>query len=252
MSSNNAPMNAPPMNTLLEAQSLNVSYGDAPALWDVSFSVGEGEIVSIVGPNGAGKTTLVNTLARLQPVRTGRLLYRGDDVTGLSAREMCNREVALIPEGRKLWGGMTVEENLDMGAYRKAARPFRDEGIARVYDMFPVLKERRWQAAGTLSGGQQQMVAIGRALMARPKMLLIDEPSLGLAPAVVQQVFEVIRAIHAGGVSILLIEQNAVRALEVAQRAYVLEGGRIVSTGLPADLMAQPHIREAYLGETTA
>ncbi len=241
------------MNTpLLEAKDLNVSYGDAPALWDVSFSVQEGELVSIVGPNGAGKTTLVNTLARLQPVRSGELLFRGEDATKLSAREMCNREVALIPEGRKLFGGMTVEENLDMGCYRKAARPFREEGLAMIYGMFPILKERRWQAAGTLSGGQQQMVAIGRALMARPRLLLIDEPSLGLAPAVVQQVFEVIQDIHAGGMSILLIEQNAARALAVAQRAYVLEGGRIVSTGLPADLMKQPHIREAYLGENAA
>ena len=241
------------MNTpLLEAKDLNVSYGDAPALWDVSFSVQEGELVSIVGPNGAGKTTLVNTLARLQPVRSGELLFRGEDATKLSAREMCNREVALIPEGRKLFGGMTVEENLDMGCYRKAARPFREEGLAMIYGMFPILKERRWQAAGTLSGGQQQMVAIGRALMARPRLLLIDEPSLGLAPAVVQQVFEVIQDIHAGGMSILLIEQNAARAHAVAQRAYVLEGGRIVSTGLPADLMKQPHIREAYLGENAA
>jgi branched-chain amino acid transport system ATP-binding protein len=248
MSSNDAPLTP----LLLEAQSLNVSYGDAPALWDVSFTVAQGELVSIVGPNGAGKTTLVNTLARLQPIRSGTLLYRGEDATRLSAREMCNREVALIPEGRKLWGGMTVEENLDMGSYRKAARPFREQGLDMIYAMFPILKERRWQAAGTLSGGQQQMVAIGRALMARPRLLLIDEPSLGLAPAVVQQVFEVIQDIHASGMSILLIEQNAVRALEVAQRAYVLEGGRIVSTGLPADLMAQPHIREAYLGENAA
>jgi branched-chain amino acid transport system ATP-binding protein len=161
------------MNTpLLEAKDLNVSYGDAPALWDVSFSVQEGELVSIVGPNGAGKTTLVNTLARLQPVRSGELLFRGEDATKLSAREMCNREVALIPEGRKLFGGMTVEENLDMGCYRKAARPFREEGLAMIYGMFPILKERRWQAAGTLSGGQQQMVAIGRALMARPRLCL--------------------------------------------------------------------------------
>jgi branched-chain amino acid transport system ATP-binding protein len=145
-----------------------------------------------------------------------------------------------------------VEENLDMGCYRRAARPYREEGLAAIYGMFPILKERRQQLAGTLSGGQQQMVAIGRALMARPKMLLIDEPSLGLAPAVVQQVFEVISDIHGNGVSILLIEQNVARALEVAQRAYVLEGGRIVSTGLPAELLSQPHIREAYLGENAA
>lgn len=237
---------------MLEARALQVGYGDATALWDVSFGIGEGELVSIVGPNGAGKTTLVNTVARLLPVRSGQLLLGGEDISCLSAREMCNREVALIPEGRRLFAGMTVEENLDMGCYRRAAWARRAEGLERVYAMFPVLKERRLQAAGTLSGGQQQMVAVGRALMAQPKILLIDEPSLGLAPLVVQEVFAVIREIHASGVSILLIEQNVTLALQVAQRAYVLEGGRIVATGLPAELLAQPHIREAYLGENPA
>lgn len=237
---------------MLEARSISVSYGDAPALWDVSITIGTGELVAIVGPNGAGKTTLVNTLARLLPIRGGSLNFDGADVTRLAAKDMCGRGVALIPEGRRLFAGMTVEENLEIGAYRAEARPFRDQGLDMVYTMFPVLRERRWQAAGTLSGGQQQMVAIGRALMARPKLLLIDEPSLGLAPAIVQQVFEVIRTIHQTGVSILLIEQNVNKALEVAQRAYVLEGGRIVTEGRPAELLAQPHIREAYLGEDTA
>ena len=234
---------------LFSAHSLNVSYGDAPALWDIDFHINEGELVSIVGPNGAGKTTLINTAMSLLPVRSGQLLLRRKDVTKLNATQMCNLDVSIVPEGRLLFGGMTVEENLDMGCYRPYARPLREQTLAKVYDLFPILKERRWQAAGTLSGGQQQMVAFGRALMAHPKLLLIDEPSLGLAPSVTQQVFEAIGQIHASGVSILLIEQNAALALEVAQRAYVIEGGRIVTTGNPKELMTQPHIRQAYLGE---
>jgi len=233
---------------MLEARGLNVAYGDAPALWDVSFSVGKGELVSVVGPNGAGKTTLVNATARLLPIRGGSLWLDGTEVTRTLARDMCGRGVAIIPEGRKLFSGMSVEENLEMGCYRAGARPFRDETLDRVYGLFPMLRERRMQAAGTLSGGEQQMVAIGRALMARPRLLLIDEPSLGLSPKIVEQVFGVIRAIHAEGVSVLLIEQNAASALALAERAYVMEGGRIVSEGKPAELRAQPHIREAYLG----
>jgi branched-chain amino acid transport system ATP-binding protein len=235
---------------MLEARALNVSYGDAPALWDVSIAVRQGEIVAVVGPNGAGKTTLVNAVARLLPIRQGYLSIDGEEVTRATAQELCRRGVAIIPEGRRLFAGMTVEENLEIGCYRKEARRFRDAGLERVYGMFPVLKERRRQSAGTLSGGQQQMVAIGRALMARPRLLLVDEPSLGLAPMIVDQVFDAIRAIHAEGVSILLIEQNAAKALSAASRAYVLEGGRIVGEGRPGDLLAQPHIREAYLGET--
>ena len=233
---------------MLEARGLNVAYGDAPALWDVSFSVGKGELVSVVGPNGAGKTTLVNATARLLPIRGGSLWLDGAEVTHTHARDMCARGVAIIPEGRKLFSGMSVEENLEMGCYRAGARPFRDETLDRVYGLFPMLRERRMQTAGTLSGGEQQMVAIGRALMARPRLLLIDEPSLGLSPKIVEQVFGVIRAIHAEGVSVLLIEQNAASALALAERAYVMEGGRIVSEGKPAELRAQPHIREAYLG----
>jgi branched-chain amino acid transport system ATP-binding protein len=235
---------------MLEARALNVSYGDAPALWDVSIAVRQGEIVAVVGPNGAGKTTLVNAVARLLPIREGYLSLDGEEITRSTAQELCRRGVAIIPEGRRLFAGMSVEENLELGCYRKEARRFRDAGLERVYGMFPVLKERRQQSAGTLSGGQQQMVAIGRALMARPRLLLVDEPSLGLAPMIVDQVFDAIRAIHAEGVSILLIEQNAAKALAAASRAYVLEGGRIVGEGRPGDLLAQPHIREAYLGET--
>jgi len=233
---------------MLEARGLDVAYGDAPALWDVSLKVGKGELVSVVGPNGAGKTTLVNAIARLLPIRGGSLWLEETDVTHTLARDMCARGVAIIPEGRKLFSSMSVEENLEMGCYRAGARRFRDETLDRVYGLFPMLRERRTQAAGTLSGGQQQMVAIGRALMARPRLLLIDEPSLGLSPKIVEEVFEVIRAIHAEGVSVLLIEQNAAKALALAERAYVMEGGRIVSEGKPADLLAQPDIREAYLG----
>jgi len=233
---------------VLQAEKLSVAYGDATALWDVSLSVGQGEIVSVLGPNGAGKTTLVNAIARLLPIRGGSLRLDGKDVTRIGAQEMCGHGVGLIPEGRRLFVKMTVEDNLALGSFRKAARAARAQSLERVYAMFPILSERRKQIAGTLSGGQQQMVAIGRALMAQPRVLLIDEPSLGLAPVVVEQVFETIRAIHASGVSILLIEQNVNKALSVVQRAYVMEGGRIVTEGKPDDLAAQPHIREAYLG----
>jgi len=233
---------------MLEAEGLHVGYGDAPALWDVSLTVGPGELVAVVGPNGAGKTTLVNAIARLLPIRGGRLHLDEVDVTHVSAQAVCRAGVALIPEGRRLFGGMSVEENLEMGAYRADARRRRADGLERVYALFPILRERRRQLAGSLSGGQQQMVAIGRALMARPRLLLVDEPSLGLAPLVVDQVFAVIETIHRDGVAILLIEQNAARALAVATRAYVLDGGRVVSAGRPAELLDRPHIREAYLG----
>ena len=234
---------------MLEADGLHVGYGDAPALWDISLTVGDGELVAVVGPNGAGKTTLINAIARLLPIRRGRLRLDGVDVTRATPQEVCQGGVAIIPEGRRLFGGMTVEENLEIGCYRRAARRARSESLERVYAIFPILRERHRQLAGSLSGGEQQMLAIGRALMARPRLLLVDEPSLGLAPAVVDQVFEVVQAIHRDGVSILLIEQNAAKALEIAGRAYVLEGGRVVSEGRPGELLAQSHIREAYLGD---
>jgi branched-chain amino acid transport system ATP-binding protein len=233
---------------MLEAKGLHVGYGDAPALWDVSLRVGAGEIVSVLGPNGAGKTTLVNAIARLLPIRRGALRFDGAEVTTATAQDMCRRGAALIPEGRRLFTRMTVEENLELGSYRRAARGAKAGSRERIYAMFPILAERRRQIAGTLSGGQQQMLAIGRALMAQPKLLLIDEPSLGLAPLIVEQVFETIRQIHASGVSILLIEQNVTKALDLVERAYVLEGGRIVAEGKPAELRAQPDIRAAYLG----
>jgi branched-chain amino acid transport system ATP-binding protein len=235
---------------VLQARHLSVAYGDAVALWDVSLRIEEGELVAVVGPNGAGKTTLVNALMRLLPVRSGELMLRGADVSRMDAQALCEQGVSIIPEGRKLFAQMTVEENLDIGAFRPQARSYLSEGKEKVFELFPILKERRWQQAGTLSGGQQQMVAIGRALMARPKLLLIDEPSLGLAPSVVDHVFEVIEKVHRSGVSMLLIEQNVNRALAVASRAYVLEGGRVVTEGASLELVNQPHIREAYLGET--
>ena len=233
---------------MLEIEGLHVGYGDAPALWDVTLKVGKGEIVSVLGPNGAGKTTLVNAIARLLPIRRGALRFAGEVVTALSAQDMCNRGVALIPEGRRLFVKMSVEENLELGSFRRVARAARADGLQRVYAMFPILGERRRQIAGTLSGGQQQMLAIGRALMARPKLLLIDEPSLGLAPVVITQVFETIRAIHASGVSVLLIEQNAAKALAVSQRAYVLDCGAIVAEGTPAELRGRGEVNAAYLG----
>ena len=233
---------------LLELRGLAIAYGDAPAVWDASLDVDAGELVAVIGPNGAGKTTLVNTIAGLQRARAGELRLAGVDLGGVPAHQVCRHGVALVPEGRRLFTRMSVQENLDMGCYRGEARRARAETLARVYGLFPILRERRDQLAGSLSGGQQQMVAIGRALMARPRLLLLDEPSLGLAPAVVDALFEVIRAIHAEGVAILLVEQNVVRALDLADRAYVLEEGRVVAGGPSAALREQSRIKQAYLG----
>ncbi len=232
----------------LEARGLSVAYGDATAIWDATLRVGDGEVVSVIGPNGAGKTTLVNTIAGLQRARAGTLAFDGVDLGAVRSHLVCRHGIALVPEGRRLFTRMTVEENLEMGSYRGEARRFRAESLARVYRLFPILDARRRQIAGSLSGGQQQMVAIGRALMARPRLLLLDEPSLGLAPALVDHMFEIIRAIHAEGVAILLVEQNVARALEIAARVYVLEEGRTVAEGPAATLRNDPRIRQAYLG----
>jgi branched-chain amino acid transport system ATP-binding protein len=234
--------------SLLEVRQLAVAYGDAAAVWDATLQVRPGEVVAVIGPNGAGKSTLVNTIAGLQRSRGGELRFGGVDLCAVAPHLVCRQGIALVPEGRRLFTRMSVEENLEMGAYRGEARRSRAATLERVYELFPILRERRRQLAGSLSGGQQQMVAIGRALMARPKLLLLDEPSLGLAPAVVDQMFEIIRAINGEGVAILLVEQNVVRALEIAARAYVLEEGRTVADGPPAILRQQSRIREAYLG----
>jgi branched-chain amino acid transport system ATP-binding protein len=234
---------------MLEVAGLAVAYGDATALWDVSLEVGEGELVAVVGPNGSGKTTLINAIAGLLPVRGGRLHFAGEDLTRLAPHRVSSRGVAIVPEGRRLFTGMTVEENLEIGCYAPAGRAARETRLERVYGIFPVLRARRRQTAGTLSGGEQQMAAIGRALMAGPRLLLLDEPSLGLAPAIVEHVFEVIVELHRAGTAILLVEQNVGKALAVADRAYVLSEGRIVSSGPPARLLVEPHIRSAYLGD---
>jgi len=234
--------------SLLEVRSLAVAYGDAPAVWDASLQVDEGQLVSVIGPNGAGKSTLVNTIAGLQRARSGVLSFDGVDLNTVAPHMVCRHGIALVPEGRRLFARMSVEENLEIGGYRGEARATRGETLERVYRLFPILRERRRQIAGSLSGGQQQMVAIGRALMARPRLLLLDEPSLGLAPSVVDQMFAIIRAIHAEGVAILLVEQNVVRALEMSDHAYVLEQGRVVAAGLPSVLRQEPRIQEAYLG----
>jgi branched-chain amino acid transport system ATP-binding protein len=234
---------------MLAVEQLQVAYGDAPALWDVSLTVGEGELVAVVGPNGSGKTTLINAIAGLLPVRGGRLRFRGVDLTRVAPHEVSSRGIAIVPEGRRLFAAMTVEENLEIGCYSRGARASRRERLERVHGIFPVLRNRRRQAAGTLSGGEQQMVAIGRALMAGPRLLLLDEPSLGLAPVVVDAVFEVIERLHREGVAMLLVEQNVGTALSVADRAYVLAEGRIASAGSPAELLARPDVRAASLGE---
>jgi len=233
---------------LLEATSLTVGYGGAPAITGVSIAVDAGEIVAVIGPNGAGKSTLINAIAGVLRFREGAIVFDGIDLLAVPAHQVCRHGVALVPEGRRLFAGMTVEENLEIGCYRPEARRRREPNLARVFALFPVLAERRHQLAGTLSGGQQQMVSIGRALMAEPRLLLLDEPSLGLAPSVVGDVFRVVRTIHDEGMSILLVEQNVGQALEIADRAYVLEEGRIVAAGLPEELLAQSRIREAYLG----
>ena len=234
---------------MLDVERLEVGYGDAVAIWDVSLAVGAGELVTVVGPNGAGKTTLIDAIAGLLPVRAGRVRLDRSDLSSVPPHALCGHGIALVPEGRRLFPAMTVEENLEIGCYAPAARARRRQSLERVYATFPILRERRRQLAGSLSGGQQQMVAIGRALMAMPRLLLLDEPSLGLAPQIVDQVFEVVAAIHAEGVAVLLVEQNIVQAFAIAARAYVLEQGRIVAEGAPSDLARDARIREAYLGQ---
>ena len=233
---------------MLEVRNIRVTYGAAPAVVDVSLAVEAGGLVVVVGPNGAGKTTLINALAGLHPAAAGSISVDGRSLAGLAAHRYCDQGIALVPEGRRLFTALSVRENLELGGYRAAARALRARTMEEVCTIFPVLQEKLAAQAGTLSGGQQQMLAIGRALMARPRLLLLDEPSLGLAPAIVLELFRVIREVNAGGVAVLLVEQNVAAALEIAQRAYVLEEGRIVAEGTPRELGSQPHIQRAYLG----
>ena len=233
---------------MLEVRNFSVSYGAAPAISGVNLAVAAGMLVVVVGPNGAGKSTLINAIGGLHPPDGGTLSIHGKSLTGTPPHRYCDYGIALVPEGRRLFTGLTVLENLELGSYRAEARRMRAASLEQVCAMFPVLKERLAAVAGTLSGGQQQMVAIGRALMARPKLLLLDEPSLGLAPLIVAELFRAIRRINAAGVAVLLVEQNVAAALDIAHRAYVLEEGRIVARGKPRELAAQPHIQRAYLG----
>jgi branched-chain amino acid transport system ATP-binding protein len=233
---------------MLEVDRIAVAYGEAGALWDVTLRIRRGELLSIVGPNGAGKTTLVNTIAGILRPKTGRILMDGHDIGGLPPHRHCEAGIALVPEGRRLFTTMSVAENLDVGSYLPAAKAKRRESLDEVLALFPALKDRLHVPAGELSGGQQQMVAIGRALMARPRLLLLDEPSLGLSPLVTADMFRAIRRISTAGITIVLVEQNVGIALRVSHRACVLELGRIVAEGAPGDLGSRPEIRKAYLG----
>jgi branched-chain amino acid transport system ATP-binding protein len=233
---------------LLELEDIYLSYGRIEALHGIDLTVGEGEIVALIGANGAGKTSTMRAISGLRSVSQGRITFAGEDITKLRADQRVRKGLCLAPEGRGIFPGMTVLENLDMGAYTRTDRAATAEDLDRVYSLFPRLAERRRQAAGTLSGGEQQMLAIGRALMARPKLLLLDEPSMGLAPMLIQQIFTIIAEIADQGTPILVVEQNAQQALSRAHRAYVMETGRIVNSGSGLDLLHDPSVREAYLG----
>jgi branched-chain amino acid transport system ATP-binding protein len=233
---------------MLEVRGIDVFYGEAQALFGLDLDVADGDVVCIVGPNGAGKTTLVQAIAGMLPVARGSVRIGESEVAGQPAHRVCRFGVAIVPEGRRIFPGMTVADNLALGAYRREARGHYDESLAWVQSMFPRLGERGGQLAGSLSGGEQQMLAIGRALMARPRLLLMDEPSLGLAPVVVDGVFEVIGEINRAGVSVLLVEQNVQRALEISDRAYLLSEGRFALSGTAAELLANAELRRMVLG----
>ncbi|MCC6870242.1 MAG: ABC transporter ATP-binding protein [Burkholderiales bacterium] len=234
---------------MLALTRLELAYGGIQAVKGIDLVVDEGELVCLVGANGAGKTTTLRGICGLLPVKKGTVVYRGENVTGDPAFELVRRGLVMVPEGRGVFGGLTIEENLAMGAYIRSDRAGVAADVERVFTLFPRLKERRRQTAGTLSGGEQQMLAMGRAIMSRPKMLLLDEPSMGLAPLMVQKVFETIIAVAREGVTILLVEQNAKLALEVSRRGYVMESGTITLAGAAQTLLHDPKVRAAYLGE---
>ena len=232
---------------MLKVNDINVYYGAIHAIKGVSFEVNDGEVVTLIGANGAGKSTILNTVCGLLRSRTGSVEFLGRNLASVPAHKIVELGMAHVPEGRRIFQQMTVEENLEMGAYTQA-RSAIEPGLERVYGQFPRLKERRRQVAGTLSGGEQQMLAMGRGLMSGPRLLMLDEPSMGLAPILVEQIFEIIRQLHKAGVTILLVEQNAQMALSVADRGYVLETGKIVATGAGADLLRDEAVKKAYLG----
>jgi branched-chain amino acid transport system ATP-binding protein len=234
--------------SLLELRLVDVAYGDLPALRGVTMSIEEGEILTVVGANGAGKTTMLRTISGLLRARAGEIVLDGRRIDRLPSHDVVGDGVVQVPEGRKIFPSLSVRENLELGSYSRRARPHRAESLAHVFELFPILSERARQAAGTMSGGQQQMLAIGRALMAKPRLLMLDEPSLGLAPMVVQEIFRTISAINHAGTTVLLVEQNTRQALGLARRGYVLENGRVVLEGTGRELLGNEHVKRAYLG----
>ena len=235
------------MEPILKVDNINVYYGSIHAIKGVSFEVNQGEIVTLIGANGAGKSTTLNTVAGLLHSKTGSITFLGENLGHLPCHKTVSKGLALVPEGRRVFLQMSVQENLEMGAYTKPGSGVAAD-LEHVYELFPRLKERMRQTAGTLSGGEQQMLAMGRALMSHPKLLMLDEPSMGLAPILVEQIFDIIRSLHKAGTTILLVEQNAQAALSVADRGYVLETGKVVTTGTGKELLASPAIKKAYLG----
>ncbi len=235
------------MEPILKVDDINVWYGSIHAIKGVSFEVSDGEIVTLIGANGAGKSTTLNAISGLLHSRTGSITFHGENLAKIPPHKVVEKGLAQVPEGRRVFLQMSVEENLEMGAYTQPNAGV-EKDLERVYELFPRLKERRRQVAGTLSGGEQQMLAMGRALMSHPKLLMLDEPSMGLAPILVEQIFDIIKSLHKNGSTILLVEQNAQAALSIADRGYVLETGKIVTTGTGAELLASPAIKKAYLG----
>jgi branched-chain amino acid transport system ATP-binding protein len=233
---------------ILQVEGVDLYYGDAQALDGVSIAAEEGELVAIVGANGAGKTSLIRTIAGIESPRSGRVTFRGADLTGLPSHRICDLGIGQVAEGRQIFPSLTVEENLEMGGLLPRARAAMGETMREVFTMFPRLAERRSQPAGTMSGGEQQMLAIGRCLMGKPQLVMFDEPSLGLAPALVQELFRTIRDLNRRGLTVLLVEQNVVASLKLANRAFVLENGRIVMSGTGAELLADDRVRQSYLG----
>ncbi len=236
--------------SLLKVTNLVVSYGGIEALKGISFEVEQGQIVTLIGANGAGKSTTLRTITGLVPPKDGRIYFEGRDITDLNTQKIVETGIAMVPEGRRVFANLTVLENLRIGAYLRKDKEVIEEDINYVYDLFPRLKERSWQLAGTLSGGEQQMLAVGRAVMTRPKLIMMDEPSLGLAPLVVKDIFKIIMTLKSTGMTVLLIEQNANAALHACDYAYVMETGNITTSGTGEELLASEAIQEAYLGKT--
>ena len=233
---------------MLKVEAIDVFYGNIHALKGVSLEVNKGEIVTLIGANGAGKTTLLKTISGLLKPKSGDIVYEGASIAGKAAQTIVKQGISHVPEGRRVFANMTVEENLELGAFLRKDKDGIQQDFAKVFQLFPRLEERRKQLAGTLSGGEQQMLAIGRALMARPKLLLLDEPSMGIAPLLVKTIFRIIQEINESGTTILLVEQNAHMALSIADRAYVIESGRVVLSGAASELQASEQVKQAYLG----